>query len=170
VLRDDAALFINVDPLTFDRPELVRTVRSAMARNGLSPARIVLEITERSGLGTSGIAAGALAELRADGVRFALDDHGSAHSHLSAINDIRPDIIKISHTFGTGFDEDVTRLRIVRHVVALARDFGCRTVLEGVETAATARAAYEHGIELGQGFHFGRPHAAAHWLAAAVAA
>jgi EAL domain-containing protein (putative c-di-GMP-specific phosphodiesterase class I) len=165
-----ASLFLNVDPLTFDRPELVRTLRSAMTRNGVSATRVVLEITERSGLGQSGAAAAALAQLRADGVRFALDDLGSAHSHLAAINDIRPDFIKISHTFGTAFDEDPTRTRIVRHVVALARDFGCRTVLEGIETAATARAAFENGIELGQGYHFGRPNVAAHWTAAAVAA
>lgn len=169
-LPDDAALFINVDPSVFNGGNLTNTVRAAAARYAFPLPRVVLEITERSAFGSDGAAFRALDELRACGVRFALDDHGSAYSHLAAINAIQPSFIKISQTFGTGFERDDTRVRIVRHVVALARDFGCRTVLEGVESAATAQAAAELGIELAQGYHFGRPSAASHWSAAAVAA
>lgn len=168
-LGSDALLFINVDPLTFDRADFVETVIGGADRNGLDLSRLVLEVTERSGFGESGNAVRAFAALRAGGVRFALDDHGSAHSHLSMIADIRPAFIKISHSFGTGFEEDSTRLRIVRNVLALARDFDCRTVLEGIETEATARAAVEFGIELGQGYFFGRPNAATHWISGVAA-
>jgi EAL domain-containing protein (putative c-di-GMP-specific phosphodiesterase class I) len=169
-LPDDAALFINVDPSVFNGGNLTAAVRAAAARHAFPLPRVVLEITERSAFGSDGAAFRALDELRACGVRFALDDHGSAYSHLTAINAIQPSFIKISQTFGTGFERDETRVRIVRHVVALARDFGCRTVLEGVESASTAQAAAELGIELAQGYHFGRPSAASHWSAAAVAA
>ncbi|HYC90821.1 MAG TPA: EAL domain-containing response regulator [Thermoanaerobaculia bacterium] len=168
-LPGGAALFINVDPSVFNGGNLTSTVRTAAARHGLPLSRIVLEITERSAFGSDGAAFRALDELRDSGVRFALDDHGSAYSHLGAINAIQPSFIKISQTFGTGFESDDTRVRIVRHVVALARDFGCRTVLEGVESAATATAARELGIELAQGYHFGRPSAASHWSAPAAA-
>jgi len=169
-LPGDAALFINVDPSVFDGSGLTATVRNAAARHSLPLTRVVLEITERSAFGSDGTAFRALDELRACGVRFALDDHGSAYSHLGAINAIQPSFIKISQTFGTGFESDDTRVRIVRHVVALARDFGCRTVLEGIESAATAEAARALGIELAQGYHFGRPSAAAHWSATPRAA
>lgn len=169
-LPDDAALFINVDPSVFNAGNLTNTIYAAAVRHALPLTRVVLEITERSAFGSDGTAFRALEELRACGVRFALDDHGSAYSHLGAIKAIQPSFIKISQTFGTGFESDDTRARIVRHVVALARDFGCRTVLEGVETASTAEAAGEMGIELAQGYHFGRPSAASHWSAAAVAA
>ena len=168
-LPGDAALFINVDPSVFNTGNLAGTVRGAAARHGLPLTRLVLEITERSGFGSDGAAFRALDELRECGVRFALDDHGSAYSHLGAIKAIQPSIIKISQTFGTGFESDDTRVRIVRHVVALARDFGCRTVLEGVESASTADAAGELGIELAQGYHFGRPSAASHWSTPAAA-
>ena len=168
-LPGDAALFINVDPSVFDGGNLTSTVRNAAARHGLPLTRLVLEITERSAFGSDGAAYRALDELRECGVRFALDDHGSAYSHLGAINAIKPSIIKISQTFGTGFETDHARVRIVRHVVALAQDFGCRTVLEGIESASTAAAAGELGIELAQGYHFGRPSAASHWSTPAAA-
>ncbi|HVG24133.1 MAG TPA: EAL domain-containing protein [Thermoanaerobaculia bacterium] len=164
-----AALFVNVDPSVFNAASLGATVRAQALRHGFPLDRLVLEITERSAFGSDGAAFRVVEELRAAGVRFALDDHGSAYSHLGAINAIRPSLIKISQSFGTGFESDDTRTRIVRHVAALAREFGCRTVLEGIETAATAAAATALGVELAQGFHFGRPSPASHWTTAAAA-
>lgn len=165
-LPDDAALFFNVDPLTFDGRGLVPALTTTAARAGVALSRVVLEVTERSGFANDAVAARVFEELREQGVRFALDDHGSAYSHLGLINRIRPSFIKISNTFGTGFELDATKERIVRHTVSLASDFGCETILEGVETGVTARAAVAAGVTLAQGFHFGRPHAASHWIAA----
>jgi len=164
-----AALFINVDPMVFGRDDLTTILRSAAASANFPLSRIVLEITERSGLGTHDACVRAFDELREEGVRFALDDHGSAYSHLSRIDAIRPSFIKISSAFGTGFESDETRMHIVRNVVHLARDLGCRAILEGIESASTASAAVDLGIELAQGYHFGRPDAISRWTEAAAA-
>lgn len=169
-LPPDAALFVNVDPVTFDHPDFVGAVQAAAARNDFPLSRLVLEITERSALTASGGAARVFKELRASGVRLALDDHGSAHSHLTAISDIEPSFIKISQSFGTDFERDTARERVVRHVLALSRDFGCRTILEGVETLDTAGAASAQGVELAQGYLFGRPGPASQWRDTSVAA
>ena len=168
-LPKDAQLFINVDPVTFGHPRLVPALRRAATRAGIALERIVLEVTERCGLG-EGIGDGVFDELRASGVRFALDDHNSAYSHLMHIGRIRPSFIKISNVFGTAFEEDPTRRRIVHNTIALARDFGCEPILEGIETGATVRAALEEGVRFGQGFHFSRARAAAHWSGAKAAA
>jgi EAL domain-containing protein (putative c-di-GMP-specific phosphodiesterase class I)/ActR/RegA family two-component response regulator len=165
-LPEDAAIFVNVDPLTFDGGKLVPALMAAAGRASLPLRRIVLEVTERSAFPDDGVAGRVFDELRERGVRFALDDHGSAYSHLNVISRIRPSFIKISNTFGTAFEEDETRCRIVRHTLSLARDFGCETILEGIENDVTARAAFAEGVPLAQGFHFGRPRAAAHWAAA----
>jgi EAL domain-containing protein (putative c-di-GMP-specific phosphodiesterase class I)/ActR/RegA family two-component response regulator len=164
-LPPESTLFINVDPVAFDTPLpplLTRAARMA----GVPLDRVVLEVTERSAFQDTAAATRLFDELRASGIRFALDDHGSAYSHLSLIDRIRPSFIKISHGFGTAFEDDTTKERIVRHTVALASDFGCDTIIEGIECATTARAAAEAGISLAQGFHFGRPHAASHWTGA----
>lgn len=165
-LPEEATLFLNIDPLTFGREALVPSLTSSCALAGIAMSRIVLEVTERSGFEDDVVALRAFDELRERGVRFALDDHGSAYSHLSLIDRIRPSFVKISNAFGTGFELDSTKERIVKHTVSLARDFGCDTILEGIETAETARAAVEVGVTYAQGFHFGRPCAASHWAAA----
>jgi EAL domain-containing protein (putative c-di-GMP-specific phosphodiesterase class I) len=161
-LSGDAAIFINIDPLTFCRPQLVPALYGAAIAANLPLHRIVLEITERSGF--AGDTAGPIFdELRAVGIRFALDDHGSAYSHLGQISRIRPSFIKISNAFGTAFEENETKQSIVRHTIALARDFGCETILEGIESSATARAAAREGVRLAQGFHFSAARDASHW-------
>jgi EAL domain-containing protein (putative c-di-GMP-specific phosphodiesterase class I)/ActR/RegA family two-component response regulator len=161
-LSEEAAIFINIDPLTFARPQLAPALYAAAIEANVALSRIVLEVTERSGFAND--AAGPVFdELRSVGIRFALDDHGSAYSHLGQINRIRPSFIKISNSFGTAFEEDETKERIVRHTVALARDFGCETILEGIESGATVRAAVDAGVCFLQGFHFSRARAASYW-------
>lgn len=169
LLPVEASIFINVDPSAFTNSTVVKSLRDATGRAGIALDRVVLEITERSAFHDCEASARTLEDLRSLGVRFALDDHGSAYSHLSVINRIRPSFIKISQSFGTGFENDETKMRIVRHVAALARDFGACTVLEGIECAATAAAAADAGIDLAQGYYFGRPSPAAQWAAGVAA-
>ncbi|MEO8380600.1 MAG: EAL domain-containing response regulator [Acidobacteriota bacterium] len=156
-LPEPSLLFINVDPIVFHQPDFQSRLRAGTEASDFPLNRLVLEITERSGFGENGPPPQLFEDLRAEGVRFALDDHGSAYSHLSAIHLVLPSFIKISQTFGTGFERDATRVNIVRHVATLARDLGCRPILEGIETWDTALAAAALGIELLQGYHFGRP-------------
>lgn len=158
-----SAIFVNLDPLAFDRPELRSVIETACTAAGIEPARLVIEVTERSAFTNEIAASAAFETLRAAGIRFALDDHGSAYSHLSLIDRIRPSYVKVSQTFGSGFESDDVKRRIIRHTVALARDFGAETIVEGVETPATAEAAIAAGVRLAQGFHFGHPRAAGHW-------
>ncbi|HYK03245.1 MAG TPA: EAL domain-containing response regulator [Thermoanaerobaculia bacterium] len=166
LLPDDTALFINIDPLTFDGRKLVPALKAAAEQASMPLERVVLEVTERSAFPDDAVAGRVFDELRELGLRFALDDHGSAYSHLGLIDRIKPSFIKMSQAFGTGFENDETKERIVRHTIALANDFGCETILEGIESGATARAAASLGVTLAQGFHFGRPRAAGHWTAA----
>ena len=156
-------LFINVDPPTFNDPNVATEILSTAERSGLSPDRLVLEITERSALTADARCTETFATLRAAGVRVALDDHASAYSHMSTISMTQPSFFKISGAFATGFETDLNKQRVVRNVLALAQEFGCSTVIEGIETEATASAAARLGIELAQGYFYSKPRSASHW-------
>jgi EAL domain-containing protein (putative c-di-GMP-specific phosphodiesterase class I) len=103
---------------------------------------------------------GALDELRAAGVEYALDDVGASYSHLDLIDRIRPAYLKISHEFGTDFEKDASRRKIIRNILALATDFDCEIILEGVESEDTSRAATELGARYAQGFLYAQPRCA----------
>jgi EAL domain-containing protein (putative c-di-GMP-specific phosphodiesterase class I) len=156
-LDPNAMRFINLHPAVFDQPQRLVEAILAAVRGSLPCNRLVLEITEQRALGPREIVLEAVYALQAAGVRFAFDDVGMAYSHLKLIEDIRPAFLKISQHFGTNFENDETRQKIVRNILSLARDFDSQLILEGIESAATADRARALGIPFGQGYHFAYP-------------
>jgi EAL domain-containing protein (putative c-di-GMP-specific phosphodiesterase class I)/ActR/RegA family two-component response regulator len=157
-LPGEPLIFMNIHPDVFrNGGRLLDTLRTASIENDLPLSRVVLEITEQAPMPAAPAVWSLLDELRFLGARFAFDDVGVAYSHLSLIEHIKPSFFKISQAFGSGFESDANKLRIVRNIVSLAGDFGCEVVLEGIENESTAMAATTLGIHYGQGYHFGRP-------------
>lgn len=157
-LRGSLPLFLNTHPAVFATgSRFVDAVVAEAEQAGVSFNRIVLEITEQASLGDSRKALETIGRLKELGVRFAFDDLGIAYSHLPFMDAIRPSFLKVSQHFGTGFEEDTTKAKIIRNVLALANDFDCGLILEGIETEVTAKAAIDLGIKYGQGYFFARP-------------
>ena len=163
LVRDGRLLFINASPLSFCDKAFAQRVLDNARRADVPLDQVVLEITEQNSF-PPGHPNGTIEMLAREGVRFAFDDVGSAYSHLEHIDVIHPQFIKISKQFGTGFESDLTKEKIVRNIIALAADFGCSTILEGVETEATLAASRELGIPFAQGYYFARPAPAAAFL------
>jgi EAL domain-containing protein (putative c-di-GMP-specific phosphodiesterase class I) len=165
-----AKLFINVHPLVIASERFADTLTTAAAAAGIAAEQVVLEITEQGSLGDSSVVERQCGELRRRGFSFALDDVGMAYSHLTHIEQIRPAYLKVSQDFGTDFETEATRTKIVRNILSLARDFGCELILEGIESAQTRDAARALEIRLAQGFFFARPAPAFHFLGMSPAA
>jgi EAL domain-containing protein (putative c-di-GMP-specific phosphodiesterase class I) len=157
-LAQRGKLFLNLHPHVFNRGcELADVVLAECARNHVPPSNLVLEITEQDRLLDETAAIACAERLRAAGVQFALDDVGMSYSHLSIIDGIKPSYLKISQHFGTRFETNGTKRKIIRNIIALAADFDCDVVIEGIEELETSGAAAEIGAKFGQGFLFSRP-------------
>jgi EAL domain-containing protein (putative c-di-GMP-specific phosphodiesterase class I)/ActR/RegA family two-component response regulator len=157
-LSHSAALFMNIHPeVLVNGRELRELVVRDAKEYGVALDRIVLEITEQGSLSGHRTVFEEIDRIRDLGVRFAFDDVGVAYSHLPFIDKVRPSFLKISQHFGTAFEIDSTKLKIVTNLQSLARDFDCDLILEGIEHSSTAEVAAEMGIRYGQGFFFGRP-------------
>ena len=153
---ESLTLFMNVHPAALDDMGVILALESSAQRSGISFSRIVVEITEQQEIRQHPALFEAIERLRNLGIRFAFDDIGVAYSHLPLIERIRPAYLKISQLFGTRFEVDPTRTKIVRNLVALAAEFSCAIIIEGVEDTSTADAAREMGIAFGQGYLFGK--------------
>ena len=157
-LAQKAPLFLNTHPSVFSSGNRFydAVVGEAKGAN-VSLNRLVLEITEQGSITDERSALQTIERLREQGVRFAFDDVGVSYSHLPLIGKVRPSFLKISQHFGTGFEQDPTKTKIVRNLIALANEFGCELIIEGVESEATANAAMSLGVKYGQGFWFAVP-------------
>ena len=149
---DTLPVFVNVHPLEVQHGRLLAP------EEPLRPhaARVILDLTERARLGSSGDLSAAVRALRAAGYRVALDDRGEGFGGLSWLVTAPPDLVKLDLGVVARVETSPSRQEFFRAVVAVARPAGAIIVAEGVESQAEANSLVELGCDLLQGFHFGR--------------
>ena len=150
-------MHVNVSAARFGQVGLEDAVLAALTRHGVSPERLVIEITETRRIPDLPGAAAVAARLRSQGVRVALDDFGSGFNALAQLHSLPVDIVKLDSTLT---DVDVAPERagaLCRSVLAICAELDVVVVAEGIETVARARALAELGCPLGQGYLFGQP-------------
>jgi diguanylate cyclase (GGDEF)-like protein len=153
------AVTVNVSARQLIDPDFVATVEHALRLSGLTPRRLILEITETAFMRDPDAAAERLRELRELGVRAALDDFGTGYSSLAYLRDLPVAYLKVARPFIAQMERGDHDLALVRSIVELGRGLGLGVVAEGIETEEQAEALRELACPYGQGFHLGRPQA-----------
>jgi EAL domain-containing protein (putative c-di-GMP-specific phosphodiesterase class I) len=158
---------VNLSMRDLQEPRLPDVVARLLARHGVPPSRLKLEITESILMADPGRAIAVLARLRALGLHVALDDFGTGYASLAYLADLPVDTLKIDRAFVQALVARPRQAAIVRSTIELAHNLGLQVVAEGVEDAPTWRALAELGCDQAQGFLMGRPMSAealAGWL------
>ena len=150
-------MFLNVQPRSLTHSGFVDELRSRVVAHGRTPGRCVVEITEQQRIVNAAALRSTIDALRQEGFRLALDDFGEGIANLDLLYELRPDVVKISGKFCSDIGRDRAKQEIVRSIAGLSRNLGIRTLIEKVEQPEEARVLPEYGVELGQGYHFGRP-------------
>lgn len=160
---DRPALFItcNVSARQLASSEFGADVARAVAESGIHAWQLCLDITEQALRYNRTSAWAALRELKDLGVKLGLDDFGTGMSALTYLRDFRLDLVRVDRLFVDGLVHNREDRAIVKHIASLAHDLGLIAVAEGVETAEQAEHLRALGVDLAQGYHFGRPGRAA---------
>ncbi len=130
-------------------------VRAAADHGGVDG--LVVELLEGEATTDMEGLATALGEIRALGVKVAMDDIGSGYSSLSNLRSLPVDFVKLDQCFARGLHGRPADLHFVLSVQVLASALGKRLVVEGIETADILDAARILGVEYGQGYAIARP-------------
>jgi EAL domain-containing protein (putative c-di-GMP-specific phosphodiesterase class I) len=144
---------VNVEATTLATdPVFPEYLQRVAASCGVIPSRIVVEIVEHAWPADVRAFRAAIDELRAVGMRIALDDVGRAHSNYRMMLETRPDFFKIDRYFVSGAHQDRLRREVLRSIADLAHSFGARVVAEGIEEQADLDVVRSLGIDLVQGY------------------
>jgi EAL domain-containing protein (putative c-di-GMP-specific phosphodiesterase class I) len=138
-------------------PQTLLTPMCGDLLSALPLDRIVLELSEHEPVHDYDALITALAPLRAQGMRLAIDDVGAGFSSLRHIVITGPDIIKMDRSIVSGLDTDPILTRLAQSLVGFAHSFDICVIAEGVETAAEHAVLQSLGVDGGQGWLFGRP-------------
>ncbi len=152
----DDMVTINVSVQQLVRSDFVRTVADALAATGTPPRHLVVELTESQVLPLRSSVLVQLEELRALGVRVAVDDFGTGSSSLKHLADLPVDIVKVDGSFLVGV-EDTRRVAVLRSAVELTTAVGAECLVQGVETPHHLDLVRATGARYAQGFLLGRP-------------
>jgi EAL domain-containing protein (putative c-di-GMP-specific phosphodiesterase class I) len=128
-----------------------------LARHGLAPQYLTLELTETAALTGSGEGLEMIARLRDLGVNIAIDDYGTGLSTLEYLKKIPATEIKIDQSFVKGMVDNRSDRVMVQSTIGLAHSLGRKVVAEGVEHRDTLELLTEMKCDIAQGFAIGRP-------------
>jgi diguanylate cyclase (GGDEF)-like protein/PAS domain S-box-containing protein len=147
---------VNFSPTQMKRG-LARKIADVLARTGLLPGQLELEITESMLLESTHENRLTLDELKAAGIRIVLDDFGSGYSSLSYLQSFPFDKIKLDRSIASAVASEPKARAIVHAVVGLAKALGTAITAEGVETQEQLEALRQLGCDQAQGYLLGRP-------------
>lgn len=147
----DGYLAINLSPDVLVDPSCSELLRD------LPASRVLIELSEHDPVQDYAALASTLERHRAEGMRLAIDDVGAGYSSLRHILMTTPDVIKLDRSIVAGVGDDAVLQALVGSLTDFAHDLGAAVVAEGVETSADSAALCEIGVDLGQGWFFGRP-------------
>ncbi|HVB47407.1 MAG TPA: EAL domain-containing protein [Burkholderiales bacterium] len=148
---------VNVSPRQLHRTRLADTVAATLARTGIEPALLELEITESSLASDERRFVRTIEDLKALGVQVSIDDFGAGYSSIRYLNSIPADCLKIDRSLVAAAPASSRGRAIVKAIVALAQNLGLRVVAEGVETFEQHEYLRSIGCDEMQGYYFSRP-------------
>jgi EAL domain-containing protein (putative c-di-GMP-specific phosphodiesterase class I)/CHASE2 domain-containing sensor protein len=147
---------VNLSARLLNGQSIVTVVADTLARHGLDPARLTLEITETATLGNDG-SIDTLHALRALGLRISIDDYGTGLSTLEYLKKIPASEIKIDRSFISAMLSSASDLLMVNSTIQLAHSLGHSVVAEGVETDEELARLIDLRCDIAQGYRIGRP-------------
>jgi diguanylate cyclase (GGDEF)-like protein len=150
-------LEVNVSARSLDDPALGPWILAVLARAGVEPRRLGLEITETAAISSLDAARDLATRLTRAGCGFTLDDFGAGFGSFSHLKKLPFTGIKIAGDFVRQLDGEPVDRALVGAVVGVAHQLGIRTVAEHVDRAPVVEQLRRLGVDDGQGFHLGRP-------------
>ena len=152
-LDDVPVLSVNLSPRHLTEPDVVEKIADILARGGVDPARIQLEVTESAASGGREL----IQRLKGLGVQIAIDHFGTGFSSLAYLKDLDVDALKVDRSFAISLSADPASAATVRTILTLAEMLDVEVIIEGVEDPEQLTRLEGLGGRYVQGFMFGRP-------------
>ncbi len=153
----DFYVSFNVVPEQLVEANFVDEIMGLAKANDLSPRQICLEVTERQVISSPEKVADTTRKLTKNGFRIAIDDAGTGHNGLAALQILQARTLKIDKFFIDHIDHDPRSRVLIDLFVSVARQYGMKTIAEGVENDAQVQVLQDAGVDAIQGFFFARP-------------
>jgi PAS domain S-box-containing protein len=156
-LARDRSVAINLSGASIGSTELLGLIHRVASAGAVDPRNVTFEVTETAAVGNLEAARRFVQSLTDVGFGFALDDFGTGFGSFTYLRYLPVTYLKIDMQFIRGLPESESDRQVVRSIISIARDFGIKTIAEGVENDRTLEILREDGADFAQGFGLARP-------------
>ncbi|GAK32444.1 putative protein [alpha proteobacterium Q-1] len=151
------SIAVNLSARSLTTPSFIsRLKETLLAHRGLRN-HLIIEVTESAQVSDLGPLGQSIAMIREAGFAVCLDDFGAGHSGFQYLRQLKVDVVKIDGSYIKDAENDAESRAFLRAMASLCKDLKIKMVGEWIETPAQAELLKSVGVELGQGFLFGRP-------------
>ncbi len=150
---------MNLSGASLNDERFVQDTLEILAGRGAAAERLCIEITESVALHDLDNTRRFIEQVRAYGVKVALDDFGAGYTSFSYLKELPADVLKIDGNFIVNINAHPANVAIVEAIVSLAVNLGMKTIAEWAEDAATVRTLAEIGVDYVQGWAVARAQA-----------
>jgi EAL domain-containing protein (putative c-di-GMP-specific phosphodiesterase class I) len=151
------AVSVNNSVQQLESNTFVDDVSGALEMTRFDPALLVLEFSQASLLRGGESTAITIEQLKALGIRIAVDDFTPGVSPLSTLQQIPIDIVKLDRNFINGISKSPQDVELVQSLVQLGKSLNLLIVASGIEDIDQRRRLQVKEIHFGQGFLFSAP-------------
>ncbi len=153
----ETSLAVNLSPIQLRSPQIDSRILAILARHGMNPRQLQLEITESAMLAMDAGVEQGLMRLREAGVQLVLDDFGTGYSSLSHLHKLAIDRVKIDQSFVRDLGSSQDARAIIQAVLGIGQSLGIGVTAEGVEDETQQLFLRAFGCHEFQGYLFSRP-------------
>jgi EAL domain-containing protein (putative c-di-GMP-specific phosphodiesterase class I) len=156
-LKSVPALAVNISGRSFDEPTLPQYIAEQLKRCGVSPQRLIVELTETSAVSDLHDAQRFIEALRHTGCGISLDDFGTGFSSFAYLKYLQADSVKIDGMFIRNLPNDLDNQLFVKAIVTVARGLNKTTIAECVEDEETLIMLRQFDVDCAQGYYLEKP-------------
>lgn len=160
---------VNLSALHFNTSNIVSEVEAALARSGLPPELLTLEVTETVQIQDWERVRLLLGQLSGLGCKISIDDFGSGYSSLAYLRNMVADELKVDRSLIEDITTSPESQSVLRAIYDLGTGLGMRILVEGIETEAQSLAIQAIGCQAAQGYLYGKPEPAEQAIRRALA-
>lgn len=154
--------YLNTHPVELNDSALFKSLEDL--RSEFPKTQVVLEVHEGA-VASSAMLRDVRRVTSELGMGLAYDDFGSGQARLKELFEVPPDVLKFDVKFVHGLPFTTAQHRsTIQSLIRIVKDLNVIPLAEGVETVDEASVCFELGFEFAQGYLFGRPETASHWI------
>jgi EAL domain-containing protein (putative c-di-GMP-specific phosphodiesterase class I) len=154
------AVSVNISVKQLEASGFVDDVANALSTSRFDPSLLVLEASQEALLADEVVTMERLTELKALGVKLAVDDFAPGETPLADLAKFPIDIVKLDKNFISGITNSPEAAALIHTLVQLAKALSVQIIASGIEDAEQRKRLAIEEVNIGQGFHFSKPHEA----------